>query len=42
MGRHHPVQRLTLIYLATYLLIGGGGLLVAPMTAPYFKARDPL
>jgi uncharacterized protein YjeT (DUF2065 family) len=30
MGRHHPVQRLTLIYLATYLLIGGGSLLVAP------------
>jgi hypothetical protein len=27
---HHPLQRLTLIYLATYLLIGGGSLLVVP------------
>ena len=30
MSGHRPVQRLTLIYLATYLLIGGGSLLVAP------------
>jgi hypothetical protein len=30
LSGHRPVQRLTLIYLATYLLIGGGSLLVAP------------
>jgi hypothetical protein len=30
LSEHRPVQRLTLIYLATYLLIGGGSLLVAP------------
>ena len=32
-GTHHPMQRLTLIYLATYLIIGGCGFLVAPALA---------
>jgi uncharacterized protein YjeT (DUF2065 family) len=32
-GTHHPMQRLTLIYLATYLVIGGCGFLVAPALA---------
>jgi hypothetical protein len=32
-GTHHPMQRLTLIYLAAYLLIGGCGFLVAPALA---------
>jgi hypothetical protein len=36
LSGHRPVQRLTLIYLATYLLIGGGSLLVAPDLALRF------